>query len=68
MITEEQARAQAADDIEIFLGVCNGEIIPSDRPALMERIHGEIIGTRMEPYHNVTVYADGYEDWFYIGE
>ena len=22
----------------------------------------------MEPYHDVTVYEDGYEDWYYIGD
>ena len=64
MITEEQARAQGADDIDIFLGICNEEIVPSR----LEQLHGKIVGTRTEPYHDVTVYEDGYEDWFYIGE
>ena len=68
MITEEQARAQGADDIDIFLGICNEEIIPSSKPSRLEQLHGKIVGTRTEPYHDVTVYEDGYEDWFYIGE
>ena len=34
----------------------------------LTKLHGEVVGYRMEPYHDVTVYADGYEDWFYIGE
>lgn len=68
MITEEQARAQGADDIDIFLGICNEEIIPSSKPSHLEQLHGKIVGARTEPYHDVTVYEDGYEDWFYIGE
>lgn len=56
MITEEQARAQGADDIDIFLGICNEEIIPSSKPSRLEQLHGKIVGTRTEPYHDVTVY------------
>ena len=67
-ITEEQARANGADDIDIFLGVCNDEIIPSSKPPRLEQLHGKVVSTRMEPYHDVIVYEDGYEDWFYIGE
>lgn len=68
MITEEQARAQGADDIDIFLGICNEEIIPSSKLSRLEQLHGKIVGARTEPYHDVTVYEDGCEDWFYIGE
>lgn len=46
----------------------NEEIIPSSKPSRLEQLHGKIVGTRTEPYHDVTVYEDGYEDWFYIGE
>ena len=53
MITEEQARAQGADDIDIFLGICNEEIIPSSKPSRLEQLHGKIVGTRTEPYHDV---------------
>lgn len=31
-------------------------------------VHGRIVETRFEPYHDVTVYEDGYEERFYIGE
>ena len=31
-------------------------------------VHGRIIKQYFAPYHDVTVYEDGYEDWFYIGE
>lgn len=30
--------------------------------------HGRVIERRMEPYHDVIVYEDGYEEWQYIGE
>ena len=61
-------KSAGADDIDIFLGICNEEIIPSSKPSRLEQLHGKIVGTRTEPYHDVTVYEDGYEDWFYIGE
>lgn len=32
MLTENQLRAQGADDIEVFIAICNGEIIPSNKP------------------------------------
>ena len=48
MITEEQARAQGADDIDIFLGICNEEIIPSSKPSHLEQLHGKIVGARTE--------------------
>ena len=68
MLTENQLIDQGADDIEVFIAICNGEIIPSNKPTRMEQIHGEVISSRMEPYHDVTVYEDGYEDWYYIGD
>lgn len=30
--------------------------------------HGRVVSRRFEPYHDVTVYEDGHEDWYYIGE
>ena len=30
--------------------------------------HGEVVGYRQDPWHDVTIYEDGYEDRFYIGE
>lgn len=30
--------------------------------------HGKPIGTRFDPYHDVTVYEDGYEERYYIGD
>lgn len=68
MITEAEARKQGMDDIDIFLGIVNEEIEPDDSPSPMEKIHGKVVGTRWEPYHDVTIYEDGYEDWYYIGD
>ena len=65
--TEEEVRAQGADDIDIFLGICNDEIT-SSFPSLMERLHGKVVSVRTEAYHNIVVYKDGYEDWYYIGD
>lgn len=34
----------------------------------MRRLHGPIVDYRMEAYHDVRVYEDGYEDRMYIGD
>lgn len=34
----------------------------------MERLHGPIIGTRFDAFHDVTIYADGYESRYYVGD
>lgn len=33
-----------------------------------EKKHGRVVKRYFAPYHDVTVYEDGYEGWFYIGE
>lgn len=68
MITEAEARKRGMDDIDIFLGFVNEEIEPAPGPSPMEKIHGKVVSSRFEPYHDVTVYEDGYEDWLYIGD
>lgn len=30
--------------------------------------HGKPIGTRFDSYHDVTIYEDGYEERYYIGD
>lgn len=30
--------------------------------------HGNVVERRMEAYHDVVVYEDGYEDRYYIGD
>ena len=57
------------DDFQISLGILYEEIEPDPaRIPYMERLHGKCIDFRMEAYHNVHVYEDGYEDWDYIGD
>ena len=33
-----------------------------------EKLHGPVVRTYWTEYHNVTVYADGYEERDYIGD
>lgn len=68
MQSEEQATQHGADDIDIFLGIVNETIGAPPRLSPMEKLHGKVVETRMEPYHDVTVYEDGYEDRYYIGD
>lgn len=30
--------------------------------------HGAVVSTRFEAYHDVTVYEDGHEEWYYVGD
>lgn len=34
----------------------------------MYRLHGPVVDYRMESYHDVRVYEDGYEERMYIGD
>lgn len=68
-ITEQEAEAQGMSDIDIALGILDGDIIPDPNSQTPnEKLHGKVVGTRMEAYHDVTIYEDGYEDWYYIGD
>jgi hypothetical protein len=42
--------------------------VPFPGPAPKVGPHGKVVDVRFEPYHDVTVYEDGYEERFYIGE
>lgn len=45
------------------------EILTSDNQKLLSVVnHGKVVGYRQDPWHDVTIYEDGYEDRFYIGE
>lgn len=68
MQSAEQARQQGADDIDIFMGIVDETIGMRPQLSPLEKIHGKVIETRMEAYHDVTVYEDGYEDRYYIGD
>ena len=71
MIGEKEAIKQGMSDLDIAYGFLTGEIEPDpdiDHRTPDEKLHGPVVDSRMEPYHDVTVYADGYEDWRYIGD
>ena len=71
MIKEADVIKQGMDDISIALGFLLGEIEPDpmiDHRTPDEKIHGKVVGSRQEPYHDVTIYEDGYEDWYYLGD
>mgnify|MGYP006990143845 CR=1 FL=1 len=34
----------------------------------LEQIHGKVVGYRQEAFYDVTVYADGYEYRYYVGD
>lgn len=64
----EQARQQGADDIDVFMGIVDETIGMRQQLSPMEKVHGKFIEARMEAYHDVVVYEDGYEDKDYIGD
>lgn len=71
MIGEKEAIAQGMSDWDIAYGFLTGEIIPDpsiDHRTPNEKEHGPVVGSRMDPYHDVTIYADGYEERYYIGD
>ncbi len=49
------------DELDEFF---NDEVDPN----YTHPVHGKIVETRFEPYHDVTVYEDGYEEKYYIGD
>lgn len=68
-ITEDEAEKAGMSDIDIALGFLDGSVIPTkEHKTPMEKEHGKIAGYRMDPYHDVAIYEDGYEYRFYIGE
>lgn len=68
MQSKEQAIQQGADDLDIFLGIINETVGASPQLSHMEKLHGKVVETRMEPFYDVTVYEDGYEDRYYVGD
>ena len=67
-MTEAEAKEKGMSDIEIGMGILFGEIEAERKPSWMEKRHGKVVGARMDPYHDVTIYEDGYEDYSYIGD
>ena len=51
------------------LGIVTGELEDESEPAeYRDPVHGRIVKTRFDPYHDVKVYEDGYEERYYIGD
>lgn len=53
-------------DLDVFFE--DVESLPEKNLTAMEQIHGEVVGRRMDAYHDVTVYVDGTEEALYIRE
>ena len=53
-------------DLDLFFE--DVENLPERELTVMEKLHGEVIGRRMEAYHDVTIYKDGTEESINIGE
>ena len=69
IMKESEAVKLGMSDIDIVLGIICGEIEADlERKTPNEKLHGNVEDFRFEPYHDVTVYEDGYEDWNYIGD
>lgn len=35
---------------------------------IIDKEHGRSVGLRFEPYHDVIIYEDGFEEWIAIGD
>ena len=44
------------------------DMVVDDEIEYRHPIHGKVVNVRFEAFHDVTVYEDGYEERFYIGE
>lgn len=62
-------RTTVDDAVNDLLAWWNGDEHALDNwPEPQESEHGPVIGYRQDAYHDVIVYADGYEEKFYIGD
>ena len=66
-MTYEDAVKSGMDGIDIFMGLCSGEI-EEDKKVYEHPVPGRIVETRFDPYHDVIVYEDGHEERYYIGD
>ena len=67
-MTLQEAEKSGMSDVDIALAIVTGEIEEPDPEEFVHPVHGKIVDTRFDPYHDVTVYEDGYETRFYIGD
>lgn len=66
-MTFKEAEKNHWSDIDIAWMIMNGVIEPEPRE-YRHPVHGKVVGTRFDPYHDVMVYEDGYEEKYYIGD
>lgn len=56
------------DELDIFFAICDGKVEPPEEKEYIHPVHGRVVGTRFDAYHDVTVYEDGHEERYYIGD
>lgn len=66
-MTYDEAVKSGMDEMSIFLSTCTGEVDPPEEE-FVHPVHGRIVETRFDPYHDVTIYEDGHEERYYIGD
>lgn len=68
-MTVQEAEKAGMSDIDIALGIVTGELEDESEPVeYRDPVHGRITKTRLDPYHDVKVYEDGYEERYFIGD
>lgn len=68
-MTVQEVEKAGMSDIDIALGIVTGELEDESGPVeYRDPVHGRIVKTRFDPYHDVKVYEDGYEERYYIGD
>lgn len=68
-MTVQEAEKAGMSDIDIALGIVTGELEDESEPAeYRDPVHRRIVKTRFDPYHDVKVYEDGYEERYCIGD
>lgn len=62
-------RTTTIDAVNDLLAWLNGDEHALDGwPVPAESEHGPVIGYRQDAYNDITIYADGFEERFYIGD
>ena len=64
-LTWDEAMDIGIDPVDVLAH--NDELKESDEEPPVGP-HGRVVETRFDPYHDVTVYEDGYEERYYIGD
>ena len=67
-MTYAEAVKSGMDELDIFFAICDGKVEPPEEKECIHPVHGRVVETRFEAYHDVTVYEDGHEEWYYIGD